>query len=87
MSEHFKIPEFVLDLYVDTLDGEVSLRELISQTISTKDKIESAHWIVSSDGSEPTIDAFNAVTKYYHLCLITTPMGKILTKTDKAHDF
>lgn len=78
-----KIPDFVLDIFVETFDGFFTLRDLIKTTLPTKEKIQGANWIVSCEKNTPMIDAFSATTKKYNMQLITTPLGKMMVLSKK----
>ena len=47
------IPEFVLDIFVETLDGHISLRDLINMTLPKKEKILLANWRVTCEKNVP----------------------------------
>jgi hypothetical protein len=73
-----KIPDFVLNLIVETYDGFYTLKDLIKLTLPKNQKIIKANWIVSCENDTLMLDSFQALTKSYQLNLITTPLGKIM---------
>lgn len=75
------IPESILTIKLNTIDGKMSLRETLESVLHESEIIYDANWTLKNeDDGAISLESFHALSNLSYISLVNTPYGKLIVK-------